>query len=73
MRDYRYRRPVATRHLAPRYGATVRGQLPAGTVTFLFTNIADSTDRWEEDSTAMAEALRVHDAIVRSSVECHGG
>jgi class 3 adenylate cyclase len=47
--------------------------LPAGTVTFLFTNIADSTDRWEEDSTAMAEALRVHDAIVRSSVECHGG
>ncbi len=42
-------------------------------MTFLFTHIADSTRRWEEDPTAMAEALRVHDAIVRSTIERHGG
>ena len=42
-------------------------------MTFLFTHIADSTRRWEEDSTATAEALRVHDAIVRSTIERHGG
>jgi predicted ATPase/class 3 adenylate cyclase/DNA-binding CsgD family transcriptional regulator len=44
-----------------------------GTVSFLFTHIADSTRHWEEDPTAMAEALRVHDAIVRGTVERHGG
>ncbi len=42
-------------------------------MTFLFTHIADSTRRWEEDPTAMAEALRVHDAIMRSAIERHGG
>ena len=42
---------------ATRYGASVRRGIPAGTVTFLFTHIADSTRRWEEDPTAMAEAL----------------
>lgn len=57
----------------PRYRASVRRGLPAGTVTFLFTHIADSTRRWEEDPTAMAEALRVHDTIVRSTIERHGG
>jgi len=51
----------------------VRRVLPAGTVTFLFTDIADSTRRWEEDPTAMAEALRSHDAIVRSTVERNRG
>ena len=42
-------------------------------MTFLFTDIEDSTRRWEEDPTDMAEALRVHDAIVRSTIERHGG
>src|SRR5436853_4473340 len=46
---------------------------PGGTVTFLFTDIEDSTRRWDEDPSDMAEALRVHDAIVRSAIELHGG
>lgn len=48
-------------------------ELPTGTVTFLFTAIADSRRRWEEAPTDMAEALRVHDAIVRSTIERNGG
>ena len=51
----------------------MRRGLQAGTVTFLFTDIADSRRRWEEAPTDMAEALRVHDAIVRSTIERHGG
>ncbi len=47
--------------------------LPAGTGTFLFSQIADSTRCWEEEPTAMAESLRVHDAVVRGAVERHGG
>ena len=47
--------------------------LPAGTVTFLFTDIADSTRLWEEAPGDMADALRVHDAIVRGTIERHGG
>ena len=42
-------------------------------MTFLFTHIADATRRWEEDPTAMAEALRLHDAVMRSTIERHGG
>ncbi|HEY5173639.1 MAG TPA: adenylate/guanylate cyclase domain-containing protein, partial [Acidimicrobiia bacterium] len=47
--------------------------LPLGTVTFLFTDIEDSTRLWEEVPTDMADALRVHDAIVRGTIERHGG
>jgi predicted ATPase/class 3 adenylate cyclase/DNA-binding CsgD family transcriptional regulator len=47
--------------------------LPVGTVTFLFTDIADSTRLWEEAPVDMADALRVHDAIVRGTIERHGG
>jgi len=39
----------------------------------MFTHIKDSTLRWEEDPTAAAEELRIHDAIVRSAIERHGG
>ncbi|MGZ4754766.1 MAG: LuxR C-terminal-related transcriptional regulator [Acidimicrobiia bacterium] len=46
---------------------------PGGTVTFLFTDIEDSTRRWEEDPSDMADALRVHDAILRGAIERHGG
>ena len=47
--------------------------LPAGTVTFLFTDIADSTRLWEEAPADMADAVRVHDSIVRGTIERHGG
>ncbi|MGZ8751880.1 MAG: adenylate/guanylate cyclase domain-containing protein, partial [Acidimicrobiia bacterium] len=46
---------------------------PGGTVTFLFTDIEDSTRRWEEDPSDMADALRVHDAILRGAIDRHGG
>ncbi|HYL53195.1 MAG TPA: LuxR C-terminal-related transcriptional regulator [Acidimicrobiia bacterium] len=47
--------------------------LPVGTVTFLFTDVVDSTRLWDEAPLDMAEAMRVHDAIVRGAIEGHGG
>src|SRR5207302_1737726 len=46
---------------------------PTGTVTFLFTDIEGSTRRWEEQSQAMSAVLTRHDAILRTSIEQHGG
>ncbi|HSB88092.1 MAG TPA: adenylate/guanylate cyclase domain-containing protein, partial [Ilumatobacteraceae bacterium] len=47
--------------------------LPAGTVTFLFTDIEDSTRLWEEAPAEMAPALEIHDRIVGEIIERHGG
>ncbi len=46
---------------------------PSGTVTFLFTDIEGSTRLWEERPDEMRAALAVHDAVVRDSIEAHGG
>ena len=46
---------------------------PSGTVTFWFSDIEGSTQRWERDPTAMETALRRHDAIVRAAIEEHAG
>jgi predicted ATPase/class 3 adenylate cyclase/DNA-binding CsgD family transcriptional regulator len=46
---------------------------PSGTVTFLFTDIDDSTRLWESMPADMAAAMHVHDGILRSAVERHGG
>ncbi len=46
---------------------------PAGTVTFLFTDIEGSTRRWEADAEAMRAALVAHDGVLRSAVEGQGG
>jgi class 3 adenylate cyclase len=46
---------------------------PAGTVTFLFTDIEGSTRMWEQDSEAMSEALARYDEILRNVIEEHGG
>ena len=48
-------------------------RLPDGTVTFLFTDIEGSTERWQRDEVAMSAALAIHDAIIRSVVDTHGG
>ena len=48
-------------------------ELPVGTVTFLFTDIEGSTRLWEDAPTDMADAVRVHDQIVRGTIERHGG
>ena len=46
---------------------------PAGTVTFLFTDIEGSTGLWERQAEAMSAALARHDAIVQQAVDAHGG
>ena len=47
--------------------------LPTGTVTFLFTDIAGSTQRWEHDRAAMSAALDRHNAILERAIAAHGG
>jgi predicted ATPase/class 3 adenylate cyclase len=47
--------------------------LPTGAVTFAFTDIEGSTVRWERDREAMREAVRRHDAILRTAINEHGG
>ncbi len=46
---------------------------PAGTVTFLFTDMEGSTRAWEAHPAQMQAALRRHDEIVAKSVEAHSG
>jgi predicted ATPase/class 3 adenylate cyclase/DNA-binding CsgD family transcriptional regulator len=66
-------RAFGRRASALRYRSGMPSGLPVGTVTFLFTHISDSTRLWEEAPVHMADALRVHDAIVRGTIERHGG
>jgi predicted ATPase/class 3 adenylate cyclase len=47
--------------------------LPAGTVTFLFTDIEGSTKLWEQYPEAMKIALARHDEILRRTIEKHRG
>ena len=42
-------------------------------MTFLFTDIEGSTRRWESNPEAMRSALAVHDDVLRSAIEAHGG
>jgi predicted ATPase/DNA-binding SARP family transcriptional activator len=42
-------------------------------VTFLFTDIEDSTRLWERDAPAMSGALQRHDALLRGAVGAHDG
>src|SRR5947209_19221978 len=46
---------------------------PTGTVTFLFTDVENSSRRWESDRDDMARALRRHDTILRRVIAAHGG
>ena len=47
--------------------------LPAGTVTFLFTDIEGSTKRWEANPAAMQVAFARQEAILRHAVEANSG
>lgn len=47
--------------------------LPAGVVTFLFTDIEGSTRLWELQPEAMRLALARHDVLLRESIETNGG
>ncbi len=46
---------------------------PTGTVTFLFTDVAASTRRWEQHPAWMAAAHARHEAILRAAIAAHGG
>ena len=47
--------------------------LPAGTVTFLFTDIEGSTKLWEAHPEAMQPALTRHDQLLRETIETNSG
>jgi predicted ATPase len=48
-------------------------ELPSGTVTFLFTDLAGSTRLWEQHPGAMKAALARHDVLLREAIEGRGG
>ena len=50
-----------------------RAELPAGTVTFLFTDIEGSTRLWESVPEAMEEALDRHNRLLAGVIGAHGG
>jgi class 3 adenylate cyclase len=49
------------------------GELPSGTVTFLFTDIEGSTKLWEQFGEVMGVALALHDELLRAAIDAHGG
>ncbi len=46
---------------------------PTGTVTFLFSDIEGSTQRWDRDPAAMQDAVRRHDALMRAAIAAYDG
>ena len=48
-------------------------ELPTGVVTFMFTDIEDSSGLWETDREAMATALEHHDELILEFARAHGG
>ncbi len=50
-----------------------RGDPPAGTVTFLFTDIEGSTRLWEAHPEAMRTSLARHDDLMRQAIASAGG
>src|SRR5579863_6577942 len=46
---------------------------PSGAVTFLFTDIEGSTQRWDLHRDAMRAAVERHDEILRRDIEAHRG
>jgi predicted ATPase/class 3 adenylate cyclase len=48
-------------------------RLPTGSVTFLFTDIEDSTELWEQYPQAMAVAHARHDKIIRDAIQSNNG
>src|SRR5215216_7985924 len=48
-------------------------ELPAGTLSFLLTDIEGSTRLWESEPEAMEVALQRHDRLLAEVIESHGG
>ena len=59
--------------LSGRSDETMNPELPAGTVTFLFTDIEDSTRLWESYPAGMTQAVALHDSLLREVTAAHNG
>ncbi len=46
---------------------------PTGVVSFLMSDVVDSTRMWEGDRAGMAASLEVHDSIIRQQAAANGG
>lgn len=49
------------------------GNLPTGTVTFLFTDIEGSTTRWERHPASMQDAVARHDTLLKAVMDQYRG
>jgi predicted ATPase/class 3 adenylate cyclase len=58
---------------AARSEITPPAGLPTGEVTFLFTDIEGSTQRWEAHPEAMKAAVARHEQLVSAAIARHGG
>ena len=47
--------------------------LPDGVVTFLMTDVVESTPMWLQSRAAMYQAMRRHDQLLTHAIEAHGG
>jgi WD40 repeat protein/class 3 adenylate cyclase/tRNA A-37 threonylcarbamoyl transferase component Bud32/energy-coupling factor transporter ATP-binding protein EcfA2 len=67
------RRPATPGEFVERLRAGWGATLPTGVTTFCLSDIVGSTELWERDPGAMAEALVRHDELIAAAVESHGG
>jgi predicted ATPase/class 3 adenylate cyclase/DNA-binding winged helix-turn-helix (wHTH) protein len=69
--------PAAPEEDAPEQDALAEAappvELPTGVVTFVLTDIEDSSGLWESDSDGMAAALELHDELIARTATAHGG
>ena len=54
-------------------GTVPPATIPAGIVTFLFTDVEGSTRLWAADAVATGASLQIHDEIVKDAVVSRGG
>ena len=54
-------------------GGGAKVPAPSGTVTFLFSDIEGSTQRWDRDRGAMQEAVRMHDHLLHQALAANAG
>ncbi|MBK9940459.1 MAG: helix-turn-helix domain-containing protein [Kouleothrix sp.] len=64
---------IATQPITTPSAPAPAARLPTGTVTFLFTDIEDSTWLWAQHPEGMRAALARHDVLLRGAIEHHGG
>ena len=67
------RRPATPGELVESLRTGWGAALPTGVMTFCLSDIEGSTELWDSDPAAMAEALVRHDEIIASEVEARGG